>query len=127
MEYLRNILWVAAGGALGASLRYLTYVSLMALKWEGFWGTLIVNVVGSFLMGLLFSKMPKIHAKYALFVLTGCLGAFTTFSTFSADTVGLMQVGRVWLAFFYVALNLIGSCGAFFLGWVIAAKTHLLE
>ena len=104
---LANVLAVAAGGALGAVLRY--GVSLSLAGRSGFpWATLSVNVVGSLLFGLLIiwmnERMPAANELRA-FLLIGVLGAFTTFSTFSWETLVLLEQGAMLRA----TMNIVGS------------------
>ena len=107
-----TLILVAAGGALGASLRYLTSL-LVAFPF----GTLTVNVVGSFLMGLAFVALAdKGMDRMQPLVMTGVLGGFTTFSAFSLDAVRLMQGGQAALAVGYVVGSVVLSLGAVVLG-----------
>ncbi len=111
---------VALGGALGAVGRYLV-MSAVAL-WFGLsfpWGTLTVNVVGSFAMGALieisalaWSPSPEVRALLAV----GVLGAFTTFSTFSLDVVALIGRGAHTAAGAYIALSVVLSIAALYAG-----------
>ncbi|MEL6520889.1 MAG: CrcB family protein [Pseudomonadota bacterium] len=91
-----NIVLVAIGGAIGAILRYLTVISVPFP-----FGTLLVNVVGSFLMGLLFVALAD--QRWMLVTMTGILGGFTTFSAFSLDVVRLFEGGQVVGAVSYAA------------------------
>lgn len=110
------VLSIAAGGAIGAVLRH--YVGLLSLKFIGTsfpWGTLGVNVVGSFIMGalityfaLIWNPSPEIRA----FLTVGLLGAFTTFSTFSLDVVTLWERGMTYAAFGYITASVVLSIGA---------------
>ncbi|MEP4889734.1 MAG: fluoride efflux transporter CrcB [Aliiglaciecola sp.] len=92
--------YIAAGGAVGACMRF--FLSQMMLQWfgKGFpFGTLLVNVVGSFFLGLVYALIE--HGQIEIVVWRtaigiGLLGAFTTFSTFSVDTLLLLQQG-LWL------------------------------
>jgi len=103
--------WVAllAGGGIGASLRYALSIWVDQRLVAGFpWGTLLVNLVGSFLIGLLVTGLDQrglSSPALRLFLITGVLGAFTTFSTFSLETVRLIDAGRLPLA----AANMAGS------------------
>ncbi|NRA60940.1 MAG: fluoride efflux transporter CrcB [Psychrobium sp.] len=122
---MNNLLLIALGGALGAISRYGLAQLSINLFGKGFpFGTLIANFVGSFLMGLLFSLIESEHlipqARIALGV--GFLGAFTTFSTFSLDTILLMQQGDWQKAIMNVALNLSLSLSAVFIGLWLGAK-----
>lgn len=109
---------VALGGALGASGRYLTGVAATRLMGHGFpWGTLTVNIVGSFLMGALVVLLAHVNGmKLAPFLMTGLLGGFTTFSAFSLDTVTLMERGQTGLALAYVAASVAVSLAALAVG-----------
>jgi len=90
-----QVIAIAGGGALGALLRF--WLSSGVYQWlgRGFpWGTLAVNVIGSFLMGLLFVLLLErslLAAEWRAAVLVGLLGAFTTFSTFSIETLALIE------------------------------------
>lgn len=104
---LANVLAVAAGGALGAVLRY--GVGLGLASRSGFpWATLSVNVVGSLLFGLLIvwlnERLPA-ASELRVFLLVGVLGAFTTFSTFSWETLVLFEQGAMLRA----TMNIVGS------------------
>jgi CrcB protein len=123
---LTSLISVALGGALGASARYLTNVGVMRLLGPGFpLGTIIVNVLGSFLMGVLVVVLArKGHNEFAPFLMTGVLGGFTTFSAFSLDTLALFQRGETGLAAFYVSVSVALSLGAIALG-VLAARLVL--
>lgn len=99
-----SLIQVALGGAIGASCRYLTNVGAMRLLGSGFpFGTLIVNIVGSFLMGVLVVMFAERGGnQFAPLLMTGILGGFTTFSAFSLDAVNLYQRGDLMLAAVYV-------------------------
>jgi CrcB protein len=100
---LLQILAIAGGGALGALGRFWISTGVYHLLGRDFpWGTLAVNVVGSFLMGLLFVLFIERFAageEVRAAVLVGFLGAFTTFSTFSVETLTLIERGFVAKAF----------------------------
>ena len=102
---IKTLLQVALGGALGASARYLVNVATARLAGVGFpWATVIVNVAGSFLMGMLVVALAKTSGtRHAPFLMTGVLGGFTTFSAFSLDTLTLYERGQPGLAAAYVA------------------------
>ena len=106
---MSQLLLVAAGGAVGATLRHLSGMAAMRLFGAGFpWGTVFVNVFGSFLMGLFIELAARrfgASQEVRLFVATGCLGGFTTFSTFGLETSRLLQEGSATVA----ALNVIAS------------------
>ncbi len=102
------ILQAAIGGALGASLRFvLSGVVMFPL------GTLLVNVVGSFLMGVAFVMLAeKGIDRWIPFVMAGLLGGFTTFSAFSLDTLKLFEAGRYGAAGGYVIASVVLSVAA---------------
>lgn len=104
----RNILLVALGGGLGAGARYV--IGIAAHLWWGDripWGTWIVNLVGSFAIGFLASWFVGIDDadRLRLLFITGFLGAFTTFSTFSLDTITLFEKSETGFAI----VNALGS------------------
>lgn len=117
---INAILAVASGGALGAVMRYGVNVGAVKVLGHGFpYATLIVNITGSFAMGILIALFAKYgHANEAvrLFLVTGFLGAFTTFSTFSLDFVSLLERH----AYLHSALYLSGSVILSILGLFLA-------
>lgn len=124
---IRTLCLVAAGGALGAIARFL--VSAGVYQWLGTffpWGTLTVNVAGSFAIGLLFSHLSDVawfHSIARPFLVVGFLGAFTTFSAFSLDTVEMIEDGRALLALTYAVGSVVLCCLAAYLGaWSLAKQ-----
>ena len=119
---LTSVLQVALGGAIGASARYLTTNAAMRLLGAGFpWGTLVVNVLGSFLMGVVVAGLAaRDGTRLAPLLVTGVLGGFTTFSAFSLDAVGLWERGQEVMAGLYVAGSVAVSIGALVAGLVLA-------
>lgn len=100
---MRTVFWVAAGGACGALLRYA--VQTATASWTLPWGTFMVNVLGSAGVGALLAALadtPWFEAVGRPFLMVGLLGAFTTFSAFSADTLLLYEQGRLGWATAYV-------------------------
>ena len=118
---------IALGGALGACSRYLISEFFVSLLGRGFpYGTLVVNVVGSMIMGLMMSALNQgmIGAVPARPLLgLGFLGALTTFSTFSMDNVILMQQGDFIKAGLNILLNVILSITACFIGYQLMIKS----
>lgn len=116
------------GGAAGALLRYWVSTSIYLLLGRDFpYGTLTVNVLGSFLMGVLSVLLLQKIANDTLssLLLVGFLGAFTTFSTFSLDNLNLLQQGEFFKAGLNIFLN-VGLClGAIWLGMLMAKYTIL--
>ncbi|MBO8158181.1 fluoride efflux transporter CrcB [Thermosyntropha sp.] len=114
---------VAAGGILGAVARYFT-VTMASSKWGAFfpYGTLLVNVIGCLIVGYLVVKGIEggLSSNWRLFLVVGFGGAFTTFSSFSAETVLLLKDGLYFYALLNIALNLFLCLTATFLGFVLA-------
>ncbi|WP_223787877.1 fluoride efflux transporter CrcB [Marinicella meishanensis] len=111
---------VALGGALGASIRF--GVNQLVTHWFQaplFWATLAVNVVGCFAMGLAYQHIQAqvaVNETFRLFVTVGFLGALTTWSTFSMETVVMMQNGQVLKAAVYTLATTLFCFAAFWLG-----------
>jgi fluoride exporter len=102
------IILVALGGALGAVLRYLMGMGVAELLPYPFpLGILLINILGSFLIGLLFFVFNDQNWQelFRAFVVVGVLGGFTTFSAFSFETLGLLNNGRYAAALLYVLLS----------------------
>ena len=118
-----HLLVVAAGGAIGASLRHLVGLASLRLIGPAFpWGTLTVNIVGSFAMGVfieLLARRVGASSELRLFIATGILGGFTTFSAFSLDVAVLWERGAHAAAAGYVAASVAGSVAALFAGLAI--------
>jgi CrcB protein len=111
-----QLLLVAVGGAVGSVARF--GVGLAAARWLGLgfpWGTLFVNIVGGFAMGLLAARIGPESVNLRLALGVGLLGGFTTFSTFSLEVVRLMQ-HQPGLAALYVALSVLLSVAACWIG-----------
>ena len=113
-------LFVALGGALGAMARYGTVAAVGRFTGLGFpWGTVTVNLVGSLALGLLIGGLSQglhLSQEARALVVVGFLGAFTTFSAFSLDTVTLMERGAWTPALGYVAGSVVAGIALFFLG-----------
>jgi CrcB protein len=107
----RTLLWVAAGGALGAAARSLVTGALYKWAPGAFpWGTLAVNVAGSFAIGVLFASLSGalwLHTIARPFLVVGFLGAFTTFSAFSIETLTLLDDGRAGVALLYALASVL--------------------
>lgn len=115
---ITTLTYVALGGAVGASFRYLVGLAVVRLVGHGFPMAIItVNILGSFLMGVfvvLAAHRGLTHLSPL--VMTGLLGGFTTFSAFSLETVDLFERGQVLAAAIYVLVSVLGSVGALALG-----------
>jgi CrcB protein len=124
---MNGFLLVALGGGLGASLRYgagLAAARLFAGGWP--YGTFFVNVTGSLAMGLLVGwlalKAGEGGDQLRLFLATGVLGGFTTFSAFSLEAADMIRAGALGQAASYVSLSVGLGVGALFLGLALAQK-----
>lgn len=119
---IATLLQVAAGGALGASARYLTGVGVARIAGPGMpLGILTANVLGSLLMGLFIGQAGLRGWTWLNpFVATGLLGGYTTFSSFSLEAINLMKEGQAGLAVAYVVLSVGAGLGALYLGLVLA-------
>ena len=120
-----NCLVVAFGGGVGACLRYL--IGLISLK-EPFTfpvKTLVINLLGCFVIGLIAAlavKNNSLSPKTVLFIKTGLCGGFTTFSTFALETETLIKTGHICLAVLYIALSVVVGVVLAFVGQVIVGK-----
>lgn len=119
---MMTLLQVAAGGALGAAMRFGVTVGMARMAGPGFpLGVLCVNVAGSFLIGVL--AVLSFHRGFDHlnpFLITGVLGGFTTFSTFSLEALTLYERGAMGAALAYVGLSVGLSLGAVALGaWAV--------
>lgn len=107
-----TLLAIAAGASIGAIARWLLGVWLNTLFPDVPPGTLAANLIGGYLIGLAISYVashPTLPPEWRLFVITGFLGGLTTFSTFSAEVVTLLQQGRWLVAASAVAVHVVGS------------------
>lgn len=112
-------LLIAAGGAAGSLLRYLIGGAVQRMSASGFpIGTMFVNVSGCFLVGILVRQFLNMQVSPELraFLIVGFCGGFTTFSTFSAETLGLIEGGEYWRAMGYVILSVVLCLAATFTG-----------
>lgn len=119
-----HLLLVAAGGAIGAAMRHLVNLAALRMMGPSFpWGTLTVNVAGSLAMGIFIELLARRFGasnELRLFVATGVLGGFTTFSAFSLDVAVLYERGAASVAFGYAAASVIVSIAALFAGLWLA-------
>ncbi len=122
---MERYLLVALGGALGALGRYLLGGWIQAALGPGFpWSTLLINALGSFLIGLVvrLSLEGALSGEARLFLAMGLLGGFTTFSTFSYETLALLQDGEVLWAGFYALGSLALGLVLVFLGYTLGGR-----
>ena len=119
-----HLILVAVGGAIGAALRHLANLASLRLVGPNFpWGTMAINIAGSFAMGVFIELLARRFngsSELRLFVATGILGGFTTFSAFSLDFATLWERGEALPAFGYAAASVVGAIAAIFLGMWLA-------
>lgn len=123
---MQNLLLVMIGGGIGAGLRHLANGLALRLAGPNFpVGTMAINIIGSLAMGLVIGMLARRAGDtnaVRLFIATGILGGFTTFSAFSLDFATLWERGATGHALFYVAVSVLGSLAAVFLGlWLVRA------
>jgi CrcB protein len=123
---IKTLFFIAGGGAFGAVLRYGASLGVYSLFGRGFpYGTLFVNVVGSLLMGILsivllnrFNVGPEWRAA----ILVGALGAFTTFSTFSIETMNLLEQGDITRGMLNVVVSVVLCLLAVWTGLILGRQ-----
>ncbi|MCX2726601.1 fluoride efflux transporter CrcB [Thermomicrobium sp. 4228-Ro] len=119
---MMQLLWVALGGALGATLRYLV-TAWVQQRVDFFpWGTLVVNLLGSFLIGMVLELTVRgfLSSQARLFLAVGLLGGFTTFSSLSWETLALVEDGDVLPALAYAGGSLVAGIVLAWFGSVVA-------
>ena len=115
---LKNLLIVGAGGALGSIARFLIYFIFSKNIFSA--NTLIINITGSFIIGILYAlslKQNAVAETTLLFLVTGICGVYTTFSTFSLENIQLLQSGKILTAILYSLSSLAGGLLACWLGY----------
>jgi len=119
-QIVTHALLAAAGGALGSVGRYLVGLFAVRLWGSNFpWGTFIVNIAGSLMIGILVEAVARAmnqSADMRVFIVTGFLGGFTTFSSFSLDTMTMLERGDLVPALLYVLGSLLIAFVAVFAG-----------
>jgi fluoride exporter len=122
---LKNFILVGLGGATGSMLRYA--VSLLLVNRVFPLATLLVNVAGSFLIGLILAlgiKNESFAGNWKLFLATGICGGFTTFSAFSAENLQLLQNGKPLVSLLYIAVSIVAGIFAAFLGYKLVTISN---
>ena len=111
-DIIKNAILIGCGSFIGGAARYLISVTMKTMS-KGFpWGTLAVNLVGCLVIGLLwgfFSKNSSESSSWALFMTVGICGGFTTFSTFSKETLMMLQAGNFISLLAYVTISVIAG------------------
>ena len=122
-DILKNTLFIGCGSFIGGAARYLISVAVKTIS-KGFpWGTLVVNLVGCLIIGLLwgfFSKNSNESSSWALFMTVGICGGFTTFSTFSKEALMMLQAGNFMSLLAYVTISVIAGIALVAAGYYLA-------
>ncbi len=123
---MNQLFLIATGGALGAMSRFLAVSSLTVLLGKDFpYGTLFVNAFGCFFAGIilvLIHEKGVLNPHYQALIIVGFLGAFTTFSAFSIETIDLVQNGNIFSALTNTLLNVAVSISAAYLGMLLTRQ-----
>ena len=123
-DIIKNTLFIGCGSFIGGAARYRVSIAMKTVC-KGFpWGTLIVNLVGCLVIGLLwgfFSKNSSESSSWALFMTVGICGGFTTFSTFSKEALMMLQAGNFMSLMAYVAISVIAGIA------LVAAGYYLIR
>ena len=120
---IKNLLLVGLGGSIGSMVRYGTSLLIKSKLFP--FATLSVNIIGCFIIGLVFAMSIKekgISDNWKLFLATGICGGFTTFSAFSLENMGLLQSGRIGIALTYIILSIVLGIAATWLGYSLIIK-----
>ena len=123
-DIIRNTIFIGCGSFIGGVARYLISVAMKTMS-KGFpWGTLVVNLVGCLVIGLLwgfFSKTSSEGNTWALFLMVGVCGGFTTFSTFSKEALVILQSGNIVGLLSYIGVSVIAGVA------LVAAGYYLIK
>jgi CrcB protein len=117
-----TFVWVALGAAFGAPLRYLVARVIQTRHDTLFpWGTMTVNVTGCLIFGFLVAAAPRLPSAVEATLGIGFCGAFTTYSTFSYETLRLLEDGARFYAVVYVGASVVAGFGGVGLGWTLGS------
>jgi fluoride exporter len=120
---MKILLLIGTGGFIGSVIRYMASGLIQARTVGLFpWGTMGVNIIGCLIIGVVlgFTDRGNLNPEWRLFIATGICGGFTTFSAFSAETIGLIRDGEWFHGFTYILISVISCCLATFTGIVIS-------
>ena len=120
---IKNFLLVGLGGGIGSMLRYAAGLLINSKYFP--YATLAVNIIGSFIIGIVLAmsiKVDGIPDQWKLFLATGICGGFTTFSAFSMENMELFQNGKPGMAVMYIMLSIVLGIGAAFLGFYLSRE-----
>jgi len=117
---MKTLLLIGTGGFIGTVFRYLLSQFIQSKVLSAFpFGTLGVNVLGCFAIGIVFalSERTNMHPEWRLFLATGICGGFTTFSAFTNETFGLLRDGQLWYASIYIIVSVVIGVLSTFIGY----------
>lgn len=120
---LKNFLLIGLGGAIGSMLRYAATMLMQSRYFP--YATLTINIIGCFIIGLVFAMSMKDEIflqNWKLFLATGICGGFTTFSAFSLENLELLQNGKIGIASIYILVSVVLGIAATFLGYLLVVK-----
>lgn len=120
---LKNLLLVGLGGSIGSMVRYATSFLIKSKSFP--YATLSVNIIGCFIIGLVFAisiKDETLSDNWKLFLITGICGGFTTFSAFSLENMSLLQSGKIGMTATYILLSVVLGIAATLLGYQLISK-----
>ena len=123
LDTIRNIIAVGAGSFIGGIARYLVSLGMKGIS-KGFpWATLLVNLLGCLIIGVLWGFLSRNAAEntsWGLFLTAGLCGGFTTFSTFSKEALTMLQTGQIWGFASYIAISILAGIALVALGYYLA-------
>ncbi|RHX85374.1 fluoride efflux transporter CrcB [Leptospira stimsonii] len=124
MNLERTLVLIGIGGALGSLLRYLLqywFGTIRSIQLP--WGTLIANLLGSLLIGIIYAvseRFPDLNPEWRFFLASGFCGGFTTFSTFSFESFQMLKTGNYILFFAYISISVFAGIGLALAGfWIV--------
>ncbi len=121
---MKSLLLVGAGGFIGSIARYSISLLIVRVQIEkAYLGTLSVNLIGCFLIGLLSGYMAKLSQHHTLLLITGFCGGFTTFSSFALDGLKLIKEGMYVQLLVYLTFSLVGGLALCIGGFYLVSKT----
>ena len=121
-DTIRNIIAVGAGSFIGGIARYLVSLAMKGISKEFPWATVLVNLIGCLIIGLLWgflSRNASESTSWGLFLTVGLCGGFTTFSTFSKEALTMLQTGQIWGFASYIAISILAGIALVALGYYI--------
>ncbi|MBS1744092.1 MAG: fluoride efflux transporter CrcB [Bacteroidetes bacterium] len=118
---MKNFLLAGLGGAIGTMMRYAAYILFKSSSFP--LGTLLINITGSFIIGLVFGlslRNAAFENNWKVFLATGICGGFTTFSAFSMENVQMLQEGKYLLSGLYIVSSVVAGMFAAWLGYKLS-------